>query len=334
MEKIAIVGVGGRTGTMFTYELRHFANVLGVTKEEHMELIAQKKLYIQRKKQSFELFDCKVIKDSDFEAGLAPDIVFITTKNPVYNIVKYYFEKFKNEKIPALFISQNGINALSEARQALKEVFGKEAENIQIIRCILFNPIDSGHKENNIYIRYSLPIRIAVSKAQGYGDIKKIVETFKSAGFEVSEFSEKNAKNLEFSKLFLNLIGMASASHGFSIRDGFKNKEIFKEEVQALKEYIKVVKKSHGKFLNFSHYPVKFLSIFIELTPIFFLMPVRNILSGFISKERGGKLKDLDEISYYNGGVVKLGKKIGVETLINEKVYKRVLKGLEKKHLR
>ena len=326
---MAIVGTGGRTGTMFAYELRHFANVLGVTKEEQMELIAQKKLYIQRKKQIFELFDCKVIKDSDFKAGLVPDIVFITTKNPVYNIVKYYFEKFKNEKIPALFISQNGIDALSEARQALKEVFGEESESIQMIRCILFNPIDSGHKENKAYIRYSLPIRIAVSKAQGYGDIKNFVEIFKSAGFKVSEFSEKNAKNLEFSKLFLNLIGMASASHGFSIRDGFKNKEIFKEEVQALKEYIKVVKKSHGKFLNFPHYPVKFLSIFIELTPMFLLMPIRNILSGFISKGRGGKPKDLDEVDYYNGGVVKLGKRIGIKTLVNEKVYKRVLEKLE-----
>lgn len=327
--KIAIVGTGGRTGTMFAYELRHFANVLGVTKEEQMESIAQKKLYIQRKKQNFQLFDCKVIRDSDFKADLAPDIIFITTKNPVYNIVKYYFEKFKNEKIPAIFISQNGINALSETRQALKEIFRKEAENIQIIRCILFNPIDSGHKENKVHIRYSLPIRIAVSKAQGYGDIKKFVEIFKSAGFKVNEFSEKNAKNLEFSKLFLNLIGMASASHGFSVRDGFKNKEIFKEEVEALKEYIKVVKKSYGKFLNFSHYPIKFLSIFIELTPIFFLIPIRNILSGFISKERGGKLKDLDEIDYYNGGVVKLGKKMGVKILINEKIYKRVLEKLE-----
>ncbi len=323
--KIAIIGAGGRTGTMFAYELRGFANVLGVTKEEQMESIAQKRLYIQRKKQSFQLFDCKVIRDSDFKADLSPDIIFITTKNPIYNIVKYYFEKFKNEDIPALFISQNGINALSEAKQALKEVFGEKSENIQIIRCVLFNPIDSEHKKNKAYIKYSLPVRIAVSKAQGYGDIKKLIKTFKSAGFEVSEFSEKNAENLEFSKLFLNLIGMASASHGFSIRDGFENKEIFKEEVQSLKEYIKAVKKSHGKFLNFSHYPVKFLSVFIELIPIFFLVSIRNVLARFISKERGGKLKDLDEIDYYNGGVVKLGKKIGVETPVNERVYKRVL---------
>ncbi|GAI17549.1 unnamed protein product, partial [marine sediment metagenome] len=56
---------------------------------------------------------------------------------------------------------------------------------------------------------------------------------------------------------------------------------------------------------------------------------IRNILSGFISKGRGGKLKDLDEIDYYNGGVVKLGKRIGVETLVNEKVYKRALEKLE-----
>ena len=314
---------------MFAYELKDFANILGVGKEEGIEAIKQNKLFIQKKDKSPELLNVKVIKDTDFNKEINPDIIFIATKNPVAPVIKEYFSKFK-EKMPALFLSQNGVDALSEANQSLKEVFGKKSEKGQIIRCVLFNPIDSEHKEGRAYIKYSLPIRIAVSKAQGHGNIKKLVETFKTAGFEVSEFSEKNAKNLEFSKLFLNLIGMASASHGLSVRDGFKNKEMFKEEIEVLKEYIKVVKKSHGKFLNFSHYSVKFLSIFIELTPIFLLTPIRNILSGFISKERGGKLKDLDEIDYYNGGVVKLGKKIGIKTPANKRVHKRSLERLEK----
>jgi len=323
-KKIAIIGVGGRTGTMFAFELKNKANVLGVAREKEIEMIAQKKLYIQRKEQEPQLFDCKVIKDSDFKSDLAPDIIFITTKNPVYKVVKYYFEKFKNKKTPILFLSQNGIDALKDAKRALEDIYGQKAENITIIRSVLFNPIDIKIENNDIYIKYSLPIRIAFSKAQGHGDIKKLAETFKVASFEVSGFSEKNAKNLEFSKLFLNLIGMTSASYGFSVRDGFKNKVIFKEEAEALKEYIKVVKKSNGRFLNFPHYPVKFLSSLFGLLPTSFLLFFRSILANIISRERQGKLKDLDEIEYYNGAVVKLGKKIGVKTPANEKIYNNI----------
>jgi ketopantoate reductase len=323
-KKISVIGIGGRTGTMFAFELRNSANVLGVGKEQEIEIIRENKLFLQKEDKAPELFDVKVIKDTDF-GEINPDIIFLTTKNPVSPVVKYYFEKFKGKKIPALFISQNGIEAIEESKEVLKEIFGEDSKKIKIIKCVLFNPIDKEQENDKTYIKYSLPIRIAVSKVQGQGDIKELIEIFKNAGFKTTEFFQKDSKNLEFSKLFLNLIGMASASCGFSIKAGFKNKKIFIEETQVLKEYIQVVKKSHGKFLNFPHYPVKFLSVLFNVLPISFLMFFRNILANIISKERKGKPKDLDEIDYYNGGVVKLGDKIGAETPINKKVYKRVL---------
>jgi len=326
-KKISIIGIGGRTGTMFAFELSKSANVLGVGREKEIEAIRENKLFVQKKDKTPELFDIKAIKDTDF-GEINPDIIFLTTKNPISPVIKYYFEKFKGKKIPALFISQNGIEAIEESKEALKEIFGENSKEIKIIRCVLFNPIGKEEENDKTYMKYSLPIRMAVSKVQGRGDIKELMEIFEKADFKTTEFSQKDSKNLEFSKLFLNLIGMASASQGFSIKAGFKNKEIFKEEVRVLKEYIQVVKKSHGKFLHFPHYPVKFLSVFIELMPIFLLIPARNVLVEFISKGRGGKSKDLDEIDYYNGGVVKLGDKIGVAIPINKKVYRRVLERL------
>jgi len=326
-KKISVIGIGGRTGTMFAFELKSFADILGVGREQEIEIIRENKLFVQKEDKSPELFDIKAIKDTDF-GEINPDIIFLTTKNPVSPVIKYYFEKFKGKKIPALFISQNGIEAIEESKEVLKEIFGENSKEIKIIRCVLFNPIDKEQENNKTYIKYSLPIRIAVSKVQGQGDIKGLIEIFEKAGFKTTEFFQKDSKNLEFSKLFLNLIGMASASHGFSIKAGFKNKEIFREETQVLREYIKVVKKSHGKLLNFPHYPVKFLSILFNVLPVSFLMSFRNILANIISKGRKGKPKDLDEIDYYNGGVVKLGDKIGVATPINEKVYKRVLEKL------
>lgn len=328
--KIVIIGIGGRTGTMFAYELENFASVLGVGRETDIGTIRQKKLFVQKKDKEPELFNIKVVKDSDFSQEINPDIIFLATKNPVSSVIKYYFEKFKGKKIPVLFLSQNGIEALEDSKEALGEIFGEKAKDIKIIRAVLFNPIDQKKERDNTYIKYSLPIRLAVLKAQGEGDIKDLVEIFKKASFEVKEFSQKEAKNLEFSKLFLNLIGMASASRGLSVKDGFKDKETFKEEVESLKEYIRVVGATGGRFLNFPHYQVGVLSIILSLIPTIFLLPFRTFLAEVVSKERGEKPKVLDEINYYNGAVVKLGEKIGIKTPVNKRVYERALEKLNK----
>ncbi len=329
MKKIAVIGVGGRTGTMFFSELRKSADVLGVAKEREVRLVEEKNLYIERNKESPELLKGRIIKDTEFQEKLKPDIIFLTTKNPVSTPIKYYFQRCK-EKIPALILSQNGIDALLAAKESLEQVLGQESEKVRLVRMVLFNPIDKRESEDKIYIKYSLPIKIALAKASGKGEIKDIVDILKRAGFEIKEFHSSDAKNLEFSKLFLNLIGMAAASRGLPVRKGFENKEIFKEEIKALKEYIKTVKLSKGRFLNFPHYPVGFLADLFGFLPVSFLLPFRNILAGIVSKGREGKPKDLNEIDYYNGAVVSLGKKIGVLTPINEKVYKRALERLNR----
>jgi ketopantoate reductase len=42
-----------------------------------------------------------------------------------------------------------------------------------------------------------------------------------------------------------------------------------------------------------------------------------------VEKGRIGKLKNLDEIDYYNGGVVKMAKELGIEAPINFEILKR-----------
>jgi hypothetical protein len=161
--------------------------------------------------------------------------------------------------------------------------------------------------------------------AQISGPKIDVSEIFKSENFKVFFVDQKNAKNMEYSKLFLNLIGMPSATYGLSIKEGFSKKEIFKEEILALREYKRVVKISGGKFLNFPGYPVKFLSFLISL-PIFLLLPFREILVEQIEKGRARKKKDLDEIDYYNGAVLKMAKKLKVEVPVNSKILERVKK--------
>jgi len=317
-KKIAVIGVGGRTGTMFAQELSSAAEVLGIAKD------TDKRVMVKRDGKSFPL-DCQIISDTDWLSnGIFPDIIFLTTKNPVAPALRYYYQKCKEQNVfPDLVLSQNGICASQEAINALKEILGPDLNKIKIIRMSLFNPIDRQENEDIIEINYSLPIRISFGVVWGTGNFRDL---FKKAGFEFSEFSQKNIKNMELSKLFFNLIGIASASRNLSIKEGFENKESFEEEVGALKEYIKAVKSSGNQFVNFPKYPVKLLTWLMANLPVRMLYPFRRIFAKMVSSGREGKPKDLSEINYYNGAVVDLGEKSGIMVPINKKIVARTLK--------
>lgn len=321
-KKIAVIGVGGRTGTMFCFELEGVANVLGIGQE------IEKQLLVERKKGRTESFEGRRILDSQwFLNDFSPDIIFLTTKNPVGSVIKYYYQRMKEKGIfPTLILSQNGVAAIFDSISVLKQVFGSDYEKIRIVRLSLFNPIDRKQQKTEIIVNYSLPIRISFGKVSGPGDLKDIQLLFKKAGFETTEFSQDKIKDMELSKLFFNLIGIPSATRGLSIEQGFESSETFTEEFKALKEYIEVIKKSKNSFVNFPKYYVKWLTLMIRVLPIKFLLLFRKNIAKIITKGREGKPKDLTEIKYYNGFVVDLGEKLGIPTPINQKVVNRVLK--------
>jgi hypothetical protein len=66
------------------------------------------------------------------------------------------------------------------------------------------------------------------------------------------------------------------------------------------------------------------LTSFIEKTPLPILELFRKKIGKVISKERGGKPKgNLDEIDYYIGEVIKLGKKLKIGTPFNQRIFER-----------
>jgi ketopantoate reductase len=328
MEKIAIIGIGGRTGTLFAHKLKNSAEVLGVGREGEIEMINSKNILIQKRGFDPEVMDQKIIKDQDFGNYPLPDYIFIATRNPVYPVVKYYYQivKEKNGKLPILVLSQNGISAVEEAGSALREVFGGDASNVQIIRLNLFNPVDGVKNNGKICMKYFEPVRLVFSSVFGPEDTLGLRKIFGAAGIEYEEYSRKDARNMECSKLFLNLIGMAAASYGQSVEKGYQDKAIFREEVIMLREYISSVKLSGSRFLNFKHYPVGILSCIINNVPLPLLVFARGMLVKIVSSNRGSKPKDLGEIDYYNGGVIKLAQTVGLKTPVNIKIYNQAKK--------
>jgi ketopantoate reductase len=328
--KIGIVGIGGKTGTMFARELKDSGEIFGIGKKEAIEEIKKGKVFVERNGKR-EKLKCNLIKVEEFPKDFQFDFLFFCIKNPVFDAVKFYYQKIKEKNFspPALFLPQNGISAGEDAILALREVFGENSKEIPIFRISLFNAVEKKLEGENVIFSYSLPVRLAISQVSGKKlEIKKFFEKTK---FEVFFVPTKDSKNMEYSKLFLNLIGMVCATENLSIAEGFKKKEVFKKEVLALREYIRAVKLAGGKFLNFPHYPVKFLSFLFKI-PIPVLFLISSFLGNLIEKERKGKKKELEEIDYYNGAVVKLAKKVGFEAKVNQEILEKakcILKELE-----
>jgi len=344
-KRVAIIGVGGRTGTMLSFELAKSSDVLGVARRDTMDFLKENELFIDRGNGPV-LFKERMIEDTEFSENNYQNIIFLTNKNPISATLKYYYQKCGLEK-PIFVLMQNGIDAINSAEKTLKEI--AEPKDIKVVRMVLFNAID--RREN--CLKYSTPIKVALAQALGDKGIDDVYSLLKASGFRVNKFSKKDARNLEFSKLFLNLIGMSSASRGLSISKGFQDKEVFREEIGALKEYVEIVRAAGGRFISFPSYPINFFVLFLSL-PMFIIFIFRNKLSSVISKGRGNKPKDLDEIDYYNGAVVSLAKKNELEkeeklnkidspsldsnirkgaskrAFINQKIYWRVLEIFKK----
>lgn len=328
-KKIAIVGVGGRTGTLFTQELMSEASVVGIGRESLVNKLNKDDIYVVRGENNAIKLNCHAISDIDFDDKVKPDFIFITTKNPVAPVIRYYYERVDPNYIPDLILSQNGFLAADEAFEELENIFGGLAKKIRIIRIALFNAVSITNTATKIFISYYLPIRLAFGVAYGPDYIEDLKGVFDRAKIEAYPVLQNEVKDMEFSKLFTNLIGVASYAYGMSVENGFKDKKAFSDEILVLKEFIRVVQKSNRGFLNFRHYPIRTFAYIIEKTPIHFLRPFRKLIAKIITKERGGKSKgNIDEIDYYNGAVVKLGNVLGVAIPVNKKIYEIIKGGL------
>ncbi len=338
-KKIFVVGAGGRTGTMFAEELKNACDVIGVARDAQADAIEAKKVFV-KKDGTVAPLEIDVVREWEFASvskDAAADYLFLATKNPVGPAVRQYYENFRNaEKIPALVLSQNGLSAGDDARAALREVFGGEAKQAQVIRVSLFNPIDADAAGGQFSISYRLPIRLCYGVINGSEDAAGLRAIFGAAGIDAEQVRQRDTRNMEYSKLFLNLIGMAMASKGRPVKDAFDDLDAFALEINALKEYIGLVRASGGRFLNFGNYPypVGVVAWMIAVTPVSLLSRFSGLFAKMVAKGRNDKPKDLDEIDYYSGEVVRLADKLGRPASVNEKIIADAKKILARRETR
>jgi len=323
MKKIIyIIGIGGRTGAMFARELQDTADIIGVGMKDEVARIAAGTVTVARCGAVPEVLRVEAVDAADFETAIArkmPDFIILAVRNPVTEAVKFYYRHFKGkENIPALILSQNGLAAIGDAKAALNQTLGVAADRVRIIRMSLINGVDAKFEDGTFRVSYKRPIKLGFGAIDGQGaaDLKEVLT---AAGIKCEEFKGKGVLEMENSKLFTNLIGMAAAVRGTAVEAGLLDKEIFRQEVAMLREYVLTTKASGGGFAGFfCGYPIKFLAG-LMLLPVWLLLPFRKILAAIVAKGRN-RPKDLGEVDYYNGAVVGLGNRFKVAVPVNEKV--------------
>ncbi len=152
--------------------------------------------------------------------------------------------------------------------------------------------------------------------------ISDLAVVFQKAGIRAQKFVGDEVLKMENSKLFLNLIGMMCAIENVPVDEGWRDKEIFKKEIAMLREFVLAVKKSGEGFVgNLGGYPVDFFAK-LTLLPVWLILPFRGMSARVIAKGRN-RPKDLSEIDYYNGEVLRLGKRVGAATPINREIIQK-----------
>lgn len=319
---IYIIGIGGRTGSMFARELQEASNIVGVGMKDEISRIAAGGVTVERSAAAPEILKVETVAVEDFAAATVhkfPDFVLFAVKNPVTEAVKSYYGYFRGEgRFPALILFQNGLSAINDAKTGLAEALGSDADRVRIIRMSLINGVDAEIGDGTFRAIYKLPIRLGFGAVgnQSAADIKEILV---DAGIECEEFKGKGVFEMENSKLFTNLIGMAAAVDGVGVEAGLRDRKIFRREAAMLREYVLAIKAAGSGFSDsFCGYPIKFLAG-LMLLPVWLLLPFRGLLARIVARGRN-RPKDLGEVDYYNGEVVKLGKRFGVAVGENEKI--------------
>jgi 2-dehydropantoate 2-reductase len=150
--------------------------------------------------------------------------------------------------------------------------------------------------------------------------IDRLVIDFTQSNISMRRYQD--GKRMKWSKLLTNIVSNASSAIlGWSPTRIFQHPKLYRIEVEALRETVRLMRKIGVKPQNLPGVPVALLSSGIFLPP----WMTQRILSRIVSRGRGEKLPSFhydigrgrSEIIHLNGAVVKEGMRVGLPTPAN-----------------
>lgn len=169
-----------------------------------------------------------------------------------------------------------------------------------------------------------------VGIAKGHALSEKLVAAFNEAYLNAKLFDD--AASMKWSKMLTNLLANpASAILDMPARDIFANKDLYKIEIDMLKECLAVMKAQGIKVIDLPGTPVRAL-VFATRLPLRLSKP---LLARAAGAGRGNKMPSFhidlhsgrgkSEVEYLHGAVVRAGEKCNVPTPVNKMLTETLL---------
>ena len=155
-------------------------------------------------------------------------------------------------------------------------------------------------------------------------DVDRVHTLFASAGFEARRYD--SADSMKWTKLLMNIVGNASSAIlDKTPGEVFSDPRLVDLEIEAWRETLRVMKASSIKPVKVGSYPFNILGPAVLALP---KAAIRPVLRSQVVGGRGDKMPSLhidvygrrgrSESAWLNGAVVDHGKRVDVETPINQ----------------
>lgn len=186
----------------------------------------------------------------------------------------------------------------------------------------------------------------ATTKAVGYPEVGNI-EPAPKGGFSLAPFDrpwregdrpawlkdfaggvayKRDARQMKWSKLLLNMVANAScAITGLGPPELARDPDLFRLELEAVREALAVIKRMGFKPVDLPDFPVRMFSLVSGRLP---MAVSQRILAPIIAKARGGKTPSLlgdlqagrgaSEVEYLNGAVVSQAQEFGLPVPVHQ----------------
>ena len=218
----------------------------------------------------------------------------------------------KREFLPPVLCLQNGV----ENEIKISSIIGADKTISGTVTTAI------GRIENGIVVERLRGIGVENKNAL----TEEIITLMNAAGLNAVGF--KDAKSMKWSKLLTNLTTNASSAIlGMTPAEILSDSELFKIEIEQLRETIRVMR-AHGiSVIDIPGTPVKLFATIVEKFP---LWTSKLILKKSITGGRGGKMPSFyldlksnrkkSEVDYLNGAVVRFGRDVNIPAPVNEKL--------------
>jgi 2-dehydropantoate 2-reductase len=171
-----------------------------------------------------------------------------------------------------------------------------------------------------------------VGVAAGHPLAERLVAALDGAGLQAQLFP--NADDMKWSKMLTNLIANAtSAILDMSPTEIFANADLYRLEIEQLRETLAVMRAKNIRAVDLPGTPVRLLAFAVRYLP---LVVSRPFLSKAVGSGRGDKMPSFhidlhsgrgkSEVDYLNGAVVRAGDEIGIPTPVNQLLTETLLK--------